>query len=51
MLDPVKKKAKKKPRSSQKRTGSKTINLKKYFGKVDFGTDGLTFQKKMRANE
>jgi len=26
----------------------KKINLDKYFGKVDFGTDGLSYQKKIR---
>lgn len=24
------------------------INLEKYFGKIDFGTDGLTYQLKAR---
>jgi hypothetical protein len=27
---------------------SKSITLDKYFGKVSFGTDGLTYQKKVR---
>lgn len=26
----------------------KKIDLNKYFGKVDFGVDGLTYQKKIR---
>ncbi|MFA5670070.1 MAG: hypothetical protein WC967_12550 [Balneolaceae bacterium] len=26
----------------------KTINLDRYFGKVNFGTDGLEYQKKIR---
>lgn len=26
----------------------KKIDLSKYFGKVNFGTDGLTYQKKVR---
>jgi hypothetical protein len=26
----------------------KRINLSKYFGRVDFGIDGLTYQKKIR---
>lgn len=28
--------------------GSKKADLKKYVGKVDFGEDGLTYQKKVR---
>lgn len=27
---------------------SKQMNIEKYFGKINFGTDGLTFQKKVR---
>lgn len=27
------------------------INLKKYFGKVNFGVDGLTYQKEIRKND
>lgn len=26
----------------------KTVDLDRYFGKVDFGVDGLTYQKKLR---
>ena len=29
-------------------TGSKTINWDKYFGKIDFPMNALTFQRKMR---
>lgn len=27
------------------------INLKKYFGKVNFGVDGLSYQKEIRKND
>ena len=27
---------------------SKQMNIEKYFGKINFGADGLTFQKKVR---
>jgi len=29
-------------------SGRKKIDLLKYFGKVDFGMDGLAYQKKIR---
>ena len=32
----------------QFKTGKKKIDIDKYFGKIDFGTDGLTYQKKIR---
>lgn len=30
------------------RSKKKKLNLDKYFGKINFGTDGLTYQKKIR---
>jgi hypothetical protein len=30
---------------------NKSINLNKLFGKVNFGVDGLTYQKEIRKND
>lgn len=30
------------------KTKRKKVNLDKYFGKINFGMDGLTYQKKIR---
>ena len=32
-------------------TKKKKINLDKFFGKVNFGVDGLTYQRNVRENE
>jgi hypothetical protein len=36
----------------EKKTSKRnSINLNKYFGKVSFGMDGLTYQKEIRKND
>ena len=35
-------------RKAMERKSKKSVNLDRYFGKVDFGTDGLTYQKRIR---
>jgi hypothetical protein len=35
-------------RKATERKNRKTVDLDRYFGKVDFGVDGLTYQKKIR---
>jgi hypothetical protein len=35
----------------KKTSKRKTINLNKYFGKVNFEVDGLTYQKEIRKND
>ncbi len=49
----TKKTAKKKVKTALKKISSKRkpIDLDKYFGKINFGTDGLTYQKRIRKDE
>jgi hypothetical protein len=35
----------------KKTSKRKSVNLNKYFGKVNFGVDGLTYQKEIRKND
>ena len=35
-------------RKMMKNNKKRSISLNKYFGKVSFGTDGLTYQKEVR---
>ena len=35
-------------RKATERKNKKSVNLDRYFGKVDFGIDGLTYQKRIR---
>jgi hypothetical protein len=48
MLISVKKRTSKKNVDAKLKAAKKApiINLKKYFGKVDYGMDGLSYQKK-----
>lgn len=48
----TKKTAKRKVKALKKISSKrKSIDLDKYFGKINFGTDGLTYQKRIRKDE